>query len=47
MGKKTEKEDLSISPYKKQIEELKVLKQSLMQNKTEEKEKIYTKTPRK
>ena len=40
-------EDLSISPYRKQIEELKNLKESLMPNKTEEKEKAYIKTPRK
>ena len=40
-------EDLSISPYKKQIEELKNLKESLISTKTEEKEKTYTKTPRK
>lgn len=42
-----EDDDLSISPYKKQIEELKILKQSLIPNKEEEKEKVYTKTPRK
>lgn len=40
-------EDLSISPYRKQIEELKNLKESLIPNKTEEKEKAYIKTPRK
>ena len=40
-------EDFSVSPYKKQIEELKVLKESLTQNKKEEKIKVYTKTPRK
>lgn len=45
--KKTENDDLSISPYRKQIEELKILKQSLIPNKDEEKEKVYTKTPRK
>lgn len=39
-------EDLSISPYKKQIEELKTLKESLIPNKAEEKEKTYIKTPR-
>ena len=44
---KTDDEDLSISPYKKQIEELKTLKESLIPNKFEEKEKTYTKTPRK
>lgn len=45
--KKTDDEDLSISPYKKQIEELKTLKESLTSPKVEEKEKTYIKTPRK
>lgn len=40
-------EDLSISPYRKQIAELKNLKESLMPNNVEEKEKIYIKTPKK
>lgn len=44
---KTDDEDLSISPYKKQIEELKTLKESLIPSITEEKEKTYIKTPRK
>ena len=43
---KTDDEALSISPYKKQIEELKTLKESLIPNKAEEKEKTYIKTPR-
>ena len=40
-------DDLSVSPYKKQIEELKNLKESLISPKVEEKEKTYIKTPRK
>lgn len=40
-------EDLSISPYRKQIEELKNLKDSLTPNKVDEAKKIYVKTPRK
>ena len=44
---KTDDEDLSISSYRKQIEELKTLKESLIQSEVEEKEKTYTKTPRK
>lgn len=41
------KEDLSISHYRKQIEELKNLKESLTLNKVNEKEKTYIKTPKK
>lgn len=41
------KEDLSISHYRKQIEELKNLKESLTSNNIDEKEKTYIKTPKK
>ena len=40
-------DDLSISHYRKQIEELKNLKESLTLNNVDEKEKTYIKTPKK